>query len=291
MKNIGAALALVIGSIALLGAISVEAQQTPTRSITQIGEDLFRAQNNLHYAVFLVTDEGIILVDPINADFSAWLKNELAARFDVPVRYVLYSHHHQDHSSGGGVFKDTAQFVGHENMLHGLSSASLTDEVVTPNLTYKDRMTITLGGKDVELIYTGIQTHTDDMSIVRFPDAGAIFVVDFISIRQVPGWPVGSGMLDAWLNAIRLTEALDYELAAGAHGAVGTKADVTAVRHYLEELRSQVAEGIAAGVALEEMQDTIRMEPYQSWMRYEELRQRNVEGMYLMLTEARRLER
>ncbi len=87
--------------------------------------------------MFLVTDEGIILTDPINPGFATWLKSELDSRFGVPVRYVLYSHHHGDHASGGDVFANSARFVGHENMLHGLSAASPTDEVVTPNLTYK----------------------------------------------------------------------------------------------------------------------------------------------------------
>jgi glyoxylase-like metal-dependent hydrolase (beta-lactamase superfamily II) len=49
------------------------------------------------------------------------LKNEIATRFKVPVRYVLYTHRDWDHASGGVVFADTAQFVGHVNMLAGLA--------------------------------------------------------------------------------------------------------------------------------------------------------------------------
>ena len=191
------------------------AQEEPERSIVEIGEDLYRAQNGGHYTVFLVTDEGIILSDPINTDFSMWLKTELDNRFGMPVRYVLYSHHHWDHASGGSVFEETAQFVGHENMLGQLAMPSadtalpadaagmdsngngqleqseasgfygaqfsLFDQdsngvingaeatrgalkdVVAPGLTYRDRLTVTLGGKSVELIYTGNMSHTDDM--------------------------------------------------------------------------------------------------------------------------------
>jgi len=330
--------ALTLGLIAVLGLVAqTNAQQAPTRAIIQIAEDLYRATNNNHHAVFLVTDEGIILADTINADFSTWLKNELDERFGVPVRYVLYSHHHWDHASGGAVFEDTAQFIGQENMLrniamppadtplpaaaagmdangngrlerseaggifearfplydadgdNAINGAEATrgalNEVRAPGLTYKDRMTITLGGKSAELIYTGNQTHTDDMSLIRFPEAGAIFVVDWISPRRVPFGTLGSGRLDAWLNAIRLAEALEYDVAAGGHGMVGTKADVTDVRLYLEELRDQVAAGIADGRSMEELQATILMEPYQSWINYEQWRPLNVEGMYNMLTQ------
>lgn len=328
---------LVIGWIALLAVVSSEAQETPTRSIVEIGENLYRAQNNIHYTVFLVTEEGIVLADPINTDFSVWLKNELAERFDVPVRYVLYSHHHSDHASGGAVFRDSALFVSHENSVRGLelgpsdtplegdaaamdangdgrlqrgetsgfreslfdlfdfdedgeisgaeSARGPANDVVVPDLTYKDRMTITLGGKDVELIYAGAVTHSDDLSIIRFPGARVMFGTDFVVGRQVPGWPVGRGLLDAWINAIRLAEALEYEVFAPGHGVVGTKANVAANRHYLEELRDAVASGIAAGASLEEMQNTILMESYQNWARYDQVHRRNVEGMYLMLTE------
>ena len=88
-------------------------------------------------------------------------------------------------------------------------------EVRAPDLVYKDRLTITLGGKSVELIYTGNMTHTDDMSIIRFPDASAIFVVDWISPGRLPFATLGTGMLDAWFNAIRLAEALEYDIATG----------------------------------------------------------------------------
>lgn len=104
-------------------AAAVLAQQPtqPTRGIVRITGELYRAQNDNHYTVFLVTPEGIILSDPINRDFSRWLKAEFAQRFKVPVRYVLYTHHDWDHASGGVVWADTAEFVGHLNMLAALA--------------------------------------------------------------------------------------------------------------------------------------------------------------------------
>ena len=105
--------------LALAGVSSVSAQQRQgpaVRSITRITGDLYRVQNNGHYTVFLVTPDGIILADPINVEAANWLKAELTERFpNAPVRYVLYSHHHQDHASGAAVFDDTAELVGHEN--------------------------------------------------------------------------------------------------------------------------------------------------------------------------------
>ncbi|MBI3934904.1 MAG: MBL fold metallo-hydrolase [Acidobacteria bacterium] len=98
--------------------------QGPTRNITNITGDLYRAQNNNHFTTVLVTPEGIIMSDPINREFATWLKGELATRFGAPVRYVLYSHSDFDHASGGEVFADTAQFIGHENMRAALALPS-----------------------------------------------------------------------------------------------------------------------------------------------------------------------
>jgi len=133
MKHNKSRLALVLG-IASLGLVSAGyGQDAPRRVITHVTGDLYRAQNNNHNSAFLVTPEGIIVADPLNTEFAEWLKQELDQRFGVPVRYVLYSHHHWDHASGGAVFADTAQFVGHANMLPALAmppdSATLSDVV------------------------------------------------------------------------------------------------------------------------------------------------------------------
>ena len=115
---------VVLVFCSLAPAAGVSAQQpaaAPQRGIVNVTGQLYRAQNNNHYTVFLVTPEGVIMSDPINRDFARWLKAEIAARFKQPVRYVLYTHRDWDHASGGIVFADTAEFVGHRNMLAALA--------------------------------------------------------------------------------------------------------------------------------------------------------------------------
>ena len=106
--------------ILLLLTTAIFAQPPQTREIVRITDDLYRARAGNWYTIFLVTDAGIILADPISTEFSQWLAEEIDRRFDVPVRYVIYSHSHFDHARGGDVFADTATFIGHENMLRNM---------------------------------------------------------------------------------------------------------------------------------------------------------------------------
>jgi glyoxylase-like metal-dependent hydrolase (beta-lactamase superfamily II) len=91
------------------------------REIIRVTDNIFRASDGIWYSLFLVTADGILLVDPLNTPFAQWLKAQIDQRFPgVPVRYVIYSHSHWDHIEGGAVFADTARFVAQEGVLRNM---------------------------------------------------------------------------------------------------------------------------------------------------------------------------
>ena len=98
-------------------------QQTEYKGqeIGKLTGDTYYARMDDYVSVFMVTPEGIVLVEPIGTEFATWLKGELNTRFHVPVKYVIYSHSHWDHASGGAVYADTARFIGQENMLKNIA--------------------------------------------------------------------------------------------------------------------------------------------------------------------------
>jgi len=277
MKRKGIVLAIEM-ALLMAGLVSTGfAQRQPTRRIVHVTGNLYRAQNNNHFTVLLVTAEGIILSDPINRDFSTWLKTELDSRFGLPVRYILYSHSDADHASGGEVFADTAEFVGHENMRNGLPEG-----VHAPTTFYSDRHLVTLGGKRVEMIHPG-PAHSANMSVLRFPAENALFVVDFVSIKRLPFQNLAGYDLEVWLSEMRTVEAFQADFVIPGHGQVGTTDDVVDHRHYVEALRDAVGEAIAAGRSLSQMQESIRLESYRDWASFDAWRAANIEGMYNML--------
>ena len=259
--------------------------QDGDRAITKIAGDLYRFQNKFHYSVFLVTPEGVIATDPINAEAATWLKGEIAARFGVPVKYLVLSHDHADHSAGAEVFADTALVVAHEN-----AKAAIVGEgrpTAVPDITFADRMTIELGGKRVELIYAG-RSHSDNLIVMRFPDEGVLFVVDLVTVGRLPYRDLSDAYFPDWIEALGRVEALDFEILAPGHGPLGGKQDVADHRRYFEDLHAAVVAAARAGQSLEEMKQSITLDAYKDWGQYDDWRELNIEGMYRRVSLQRR---
>jgi len=274
---------LVAAVLVLIGPAG--AQDEPERSITNIAGDLYRFQNQFHFNVFLVTPDGIIVTDPINADAATWLKAELDTRFGVPVKYLVYSHDHVDHIAGGEVFADTATVVAHENARVQIIGEQRPTAV--PDVTFSDRMTLTLGGKTVELIYVGLG-HSDNSIVMLFPEERALFAVDIVTVDRVPYQDLKNNYVEQWIAGLKQVEAIDFDILVPGHGVVGVPADVAAHRGYLEDLRAQVLTHMRAGKSVDEIKQLVNLDQYKDWGQFEAWSPLNVEGMYRHLSLYRR---
>ncbi len=250
--------------------------QSPQREITRVAGDLYRFRNAGHFSVFLATPAGIIATDPIDADAARWLKTELSRRFAKPVKYLIYSHDHADHISGGEVFADTAIVIAHER-----TKAVILNErrpTAVPDLTFSNRMTIELGGKKAELAYLG-KNHSDNSIVMRFPEERVLFAVDFIPVKSLPFRDFPDSYIGDWIESLKKAENLDFDILAPGHGQLGRKEDVRAVRNYIEELQQQVRPLLAQGKSPDEIKQLVKMEKYRSWGNYQEYLPLNIDGM------------
>ncbi len=269
VKPLGVALA------AWLWAVTCAAQ-SPQREITAVAGDLYRFRNVGHFSVFLVTPSGIVATDPIDADAARWLKSEMARRFAKPVKYLIYSHGHADHISGGEVFADTAVVIAHER-----TKAVILNErrpTAVPDVTFSDRMTIELGGKTIELIYLG-RNHSDNSIVMRFPAEKVLFAVDFIPVKSLPFRDFPDGYIGEWIESLKKAEKLDFGILAPGHGDLGRKEDVRAIRVYMEELQGRVGSLLAQGKSPDEIKRSVKMEKYKTWNNYQDYLPLNIEGM------------
>ncbi len=251
-------------------------QQAPVRGIERIAGDVYRFRDNYHYSVFMVTPESVIATDPINADAARWLKGEIARRFNKPVKYLIYSHDHADHIAGGEVFADTATVLAHDNArAHIIGERRPT---VAPDITFSDRLTLTLGGKVVELIHLG-PNHSDNMIVMRFPAERILFAVDIVARNAIAYRDFPNVDIDGLIATLKRVEALDFDILAPGHGPLGTRADVAPHRRYIETLRARVLKHMRAGKTVGEIKSLVTMEEYESWEGYGRWRTLNVEGM------------
>jgi glyoxylase-like metal-dependent hydrolase (beta-lactamase superfamily II) len=283
-----AAAFVFLAAIGIDAALAQQPQQPPVREITRIAGEVYRFRNNFHFSVFAVTPAGIIVTDPINAAAAQWLKAELQQRFNRPVRYVIYSHDHADHISGGEVFADTAIVVAHENARRQIIGEKRPTAV--PQVTFSDSMTIELGGTTVQLDYVG-KNHSDNSLVIGFPRERIIFAVDWIPVKSVSfrDWP--DGYISEWIQSLKKVEAMDFDILAPGHGALGNKGDVTAFRLYTEELRDLVLPMVREGKPVAEVQAAAQQrmgEKYKGWGGFEQMFNLNVEGMYRYLANYRR---
>ncbi|MGE0747802.1 MAG: MBL fold metallo-hydrolase [Rhodospirillales bacterium] len=270
---------------AVAPALAQGAGQAANRKITKIAGDLYRFQNNFHFSVFLVTPEGVIVTDPINAAAAQWLKAEIAREFNRPIKYVVLSHDHADHISGGEVFADTATVVAHVNARRDIVEEKRPTAV--PQITFDETMTIHLGGKTVELAYVG-KNHSDNSIVMRFPGERVLFAVDFIPVKTVGFRDFPDGYIAEWIESLKRVEAMDFDILAPGHGPLGAKADVTAYREYMQDLWDGVQAGIRAGRSLDQIKQEVTLEKYKDWTQYKDFLALNIEGMHRYLSNYRR---
>ncbi len=272
----------------LLAASWVQAQtppQAPVREITPIAGEVYRFRNNNHFSVFAVTQAGIIATDPINAEAAQWLKAELQKRFGKPVKYLIYSHDHADHISGGEVFADTAVIIAHDNAKTAIVGEKRPTAV--PMVTFSDRLTIELGGTVLELTYVG-RNHSDNSIVMRFPKERLLFAVDFIPVEAVAFRDFPDAYMPDWLESLKRVEQMDFDILAPGHGPLGKREHVRMFRGYLEDLRGEVLQYAREGKSLEDMKQLIKLDKYAKWGGYEQMLPLNIEGMYRLVQMHRR---
>ncbi|MEP3637965.1 MAG: MBL fold metallo-hydrolase [Paracoccaceae bacterium] len=262
-----------------LAAGAVVAQDIP-RAIQKVAGDVYRFQNNRHYALVTVTDAGVVVVDPINADAATWLKDNLSEITDKPITHLIYSHSHGDHASGGAAL-GAETVVAHENSPPQIDG-------VAPTVRIGDTHEMEVGGKTFEMTYLG-KGHGEDLIAVVVRPENVGFITDVAAPKRLPFRTMPSSSVDAWIEQVRKVDTLDFEIFAPAHGNVGVRSDVGDVITYMETLRSEVLAGLKEGKSIRDLQASVTLDAYSDWLGYDLMRPQNVLGMAEYLISANKV--
>jgi len=265
-------------AIALLAALPALAQapRAPYQTTKVEGTDgvyIFRAGG--HQSMFVVTNAGVIATDPIGYGRPQMVKTyieEIRKVTDKPIKYLVYSHHHNDHISGAKPFKEAGAIIVAHKRAKDRILAQNDPEMVPPDEVFSKQRTLRLGGTALELTYVGLN-HSDSTIVMRLPKEKILFVVDVLPVGQVPG----RGMIDFYPleveDSIRQMLAMDWERLIPGHPGpgdrLGTKQDAQDQLDLLRYASETVKAAAREGKCWDQAEKEVKLPKYEKWPGYE----------------------
>ena len=257
----------------------------PPTATTKITDNVYIFRYVNHQAMFIVTPAGVIATDPISLRRPAKpYIDAIQAVTKAPIKYVIYSHSHFDHTAGGQPFKDLgATFVAQRNAKARIVALKRPD-VVVPDQTVDDKRTITLGGTTLELIYVG-KNHSDSTLVMRLPKEKIIFTVDWIPIQGVQFRTMADTYIPDIEGGLKKVIAMDWDTLIPGHPGpggkqTGTKDNARDELAYLQDLSAAVKQEVDQSKTYDEAVKDISLPKYAAWPNYRLFLPMNIERYY-----------
>jgi len=247
------AVALLVGAFLL-----VQVQGSSAEGLTKISDSVYSyvdikksspANSFGANAGIIIGDHGVAVVDTlISAKQAEKFIEDIRAVTGKPIKYVINTHGHLDHTFGNAEFEKLgAVVIAHRNCLANMkkgSEATLRNaknfglaekdirgtRIAYPTVTFPDRIEIDLGGRTLELISAG-HSHTDDSIMVYLREEKVLFAGDVLFTGYHPF--LGEGDIAGWIKVLDDVAAMDAVRIIPGHGPVSTKKDVGDMKAYL----------------------------------------------------------
>lgn len=196
-----------------------------------------------------VTSEGVILVDDMFQQNYEQIVSLIKTVTDRPVKYVISTHHHGDHTGGNVRFLGaSAQIIGHKNARAAMTRGA-APQPGPPPVTFTTEAAVHLGGVEAQLFHVG-PGHTNGDAIVYFPDLRVMATGDlFVVLPRVPTIDYANGGTTlGWVPTLDNVLKFDFDTVIPGHGPVSTKADLQRFKERMVTLQTRTRELIQQGV-------------------------------------------
>jgi len=209
----------------------------PQLTINKVKDDLYEIEGDGGNVAVYITNEGVIVVDDkFEYDF-----NDIMAKIKSvttqPVKYVLNTHHHGDHTGSNAQFPAATEIIStanaRKNMIDGKQPGA-------PRVVFTDETDVFLGGKQVQMRYFG-RGHTNGDAMVYFPALKTLHTGDLVAGSSPLIDYGGGGSLKEWAATLDSAMKLDFDTMIPGHGPVGKKADMLTYRNNVEKLRVEIS--------------------------------------------------
>jgi len=282
----------------LAAAVLAQPQQPPApaaagrgapqpQAIQQVKPGLYMITGAGGNTTVRVTSQGLIVVDgklPSQANYDA-LMALIKGVSDQPIKYLIVTHHHADHSGNNQRFLDAGvQVVASEGLKKYLATYTVEPKPAPPSMTYPGaEYTLSLGDIKVGLHHFG-RAHTGGDTVVYFPDLKVVAVSDVVTTGKTG--PLidyaGGGSATDWTNVLAGILTLDFDAAIPGNGDVLTKADVQSYKTKFDTVIGRARELVRQGVPQDQLLAQIKTDDI-GWA----LRVPKVDAFYAELSESK----
>ena len=229
----------------------------PVQPIQMVKPGLYVVPGGGSNSIVRVTPEGVILVDtklPGAANYDGLLA-QIRSVTPQPVKVVIVTHHHADHTGNNDRFIAAgAQVIGHTALASNLDTYQFDPRPAKPTATYDGERVVRLGGVEVRVLHLG-RAHTGGDSVVYFPDLKVVATSD--AVTTGPTGPLvdyaGGGSAVGWTPVLDAMLRLDFDAAIPGAGPVLSKADVQGFRTKFSTVVDRATALVRAGVPKDQL--------------------------------------
>ena len=212
--------------------------------------------------------DGLLIVDdqfaPLAEKIDAALQKLEASG---PLKFVLNTHWHGDHTGGNAFFGRKASIIAHANVRKRLAGKSDTPKEALPVITQDEGLSVHFNGEEIRMIPLG-PGHTDGDSVIHFTKSGVVHMGDQFFNGRFPFIDLGSGgSVEGYMKNVGdvLQKLSDDVKIIPGHGPLATKKDLKAFHDMLVETTGIVRKAIAEGKSLEQVKAAGLPEKYKEW--------------------------
>jgi cyclase len=247
----GAALFLVLSWVAYT---QNNQKQPPQLKIDKVKDDLYEIVGDGGNVAVYVTGEGVIMVDDKYDQDHDQIVEKVKSVTNQPIKYILSTHHHSDHSGGNAKFLPTVEIIStanaHANIVTHKQPNS--ESTVPGQITFTDETSVFLGGKEVRAKYVG-RGHTNGDAVIYFPALKTLHTGDLMAgTSPLIDYP-GGGSLAEWAGTLDKAMQFDFDTVIPGHGNVTNKAGLKTYRDNVEKLRNRAQGLIREGKSQDEV--------------------------------------
>ena len=270
-----------------------QASGRPTGTLRQIIPGHYVYSVTTFNSGIIATSDGAVVLDALSSEeIAQGQRAAIAETIRQPVRALVSSTFHNQYSKGNVAYTGVLK-IGHEYYRTDLVSLMQREKLSAeeqkarlPDQTFRDRMTLHLGGKDIQILHVG-RAHTRGDSIIFVPQDRIVYLSELYFANQFLFINDGYGI--DWLRALDTVLALDADTFVPGHGPIPadplqTRQGLVGFRQLLVDVRDAVQKEIARGASEDQAAATVQWPQYEKLQGYEAQRETAVRRLYQQLT-------